>query len=79
MIPKNLTTEAGSAWYRKNYERMKSDPARWAKEVERKRRSNAARKARRAAKTKPLLRSINAEVYRAHGPFAPLFAMQRTA
>jgi hypothetical protein len=79
MMPKNLTPEARSGWHRKNYERLKSDPARWAKELERKRRNNAARKARRAAKAKPLPRSINAEVYRAHGPFAPLFAMQRAA
>jgi hypothetical protein len=44
MIPKNLTTDARTTWHRENYARMKSDPARWAKEVERKRRDSAARR-----------------------------------
>jgi hypothetical protein len=76
MIPKNLTTDARTTWHREYYARMKSDPARWAKEVERKRRDSAARKARRAMKVKPMPRAINADVYRAHGPWAALFAMQ---
>ena len=76
MMSKNLPTEARNARHRQAYQRMKSDPARWAKEVERKRRDTAARKARRAMNVKPMPRAINAEIYRARGPWAPLFAMQ---
>jgi hypothetical protein len=76
MIPKNLTTDARTAWHRENYQRMKSDPARWAMGVERKRRSSAALKTKRATKAKPMPRAINADVYRAHGPWAALLAMQ---
>jgi hypothetical protein len=79
MIPKNLTTDARTTLHRENYARMKSDPTRWAKEVEPKRRDSAARKARWAMKIMPMPRAINADVYRAHGPWAAQFAMQRTA
>jgi hypothetical protein len=77
MIPKNLTTDARTIWHRENYARMKSDPARWVKEGERKRRSNAVLKAKRATQPKPIPRAIDADMYRAHGPWAALFAMQR--
>jgi hypothetical protein len=76
MMPKNLPAEARNARHRQAYQRMKSDPARWAKEVERKRRDTAARKARRAMNLKPMLRAINADLYRQHGPWAQLFVMQ---
>jgi hypothetical protein len=58
---------------------MKSDPARWAKEVERKRRDTAACKARRAMNVKPMPRAINVDLYRQHGPWAALFVMQGKA
>lgn len=76
MIPKTLSTEGRAAWHRQNYQRIKADPDLWAKELERKRRNNAQRKAKRAMKAKPMPRAINVEVYRAHGPWAALFAMQ---
>ena len=79
MIPKNLAAEARNAWHRQNYQKMKSDPARWAKEVERRRRDTAARKARRAMNVKPMPRAINADLYRQHGPWVQLFVMQGKA
>lgn len=60
------------AWFAKRYAEIMADPARRAAENKRKREWERRQKQKAAP-------AVNADLYRAHGPFAALFSRQEAA
>lgn len=62
------------AWHHQNLARIMADPERYAKMRAQK---NAARARAREEAKRRLPDAINADLYRVHGPWAPLFVIQQ--
>jgi hypothetical protein len=67
-------------WYRRNYQAVQADPVRREKLRAQKEAARARRRAKlRSNVASKLPATINAALYRAHGPWAPLFVLQAAA